>query len=190
MKPALPPSRCVRTPAARAGIAAAVLLAAAAGAQPPDDPTELPRRHRVNGRTTVLAARPAMEAADESTAAVWVGDRLLALATVVSDDGIQVPLSSVASWRIDKGYGEVNRKDLDDNNVFQGGFLGLDNISIFDRSQALTLHTGNGVILLVTSDLEAAAGLRLMGVTKTDGNWFYMKVQLENLFPKIVSGLA
>ena len=33
--------------------------------------------------------------------------------TVVSEDGIQVPLSSVASWRIDKGYGEVNRKDLD-----------------------------------------------------------------------------
>jgi multidrug efflux pump subunit AcrB len=33
--------------------------------------------------------------------------------TVVSDEGVQVPLSSVASWRIDKGYGEVNRKDLD-----------------------------------------------------------------------------
>jgi hypothetical protein len=28
----------------------------------------------------------------------------------------------------------VNRKDEDDNNVFQGGFLGLDNISVFDRS--------------------------------------------------------
>ena len=31
----------------------------------------------------------------------------------------------------------VNRKDADDNNVFQGGFLGLDNISVFDRSSAL-----------------------------------------------------
>ena len=31
----------------------------------------------------------------------------------------------------------VNRKDKDDNNVFQGGFLGLDNISLFDRSAAL-----------------------------------------------------
>jgi hypothetical protein len=28
----------------------------------------------------------------------------------------------------------VNRKDADGNNVFQGGFLGLDNISVFDRS--------------------------------------------------------
>ena len=34
----------------------------------------------------------------------------------------------------------VNRKDEDGNNVFQGGFLGLDNISVFDRSA--TLPTG------------------------------------------------
>lgn len=31
----------------------------------------------------------------------------------------------------------VNRKDNDGNNVFQGGFLGLDNIGIFDRSNEL-----------------------------------------------------
>jgi hypothetical protein len=31
----------------------------------------------------------------------------------------------------------VNRKDADGRNIFQGGFLGLDNISIFDRSQPL-----------------------------------------------------
>lgn len=31
----------------------------------------------------------------------------------------------------------TNRKDVDGNNIFQGGFLGLDNISIFDRSAAL-----------------------------------------------------
>jgi hypothetical protein len=31
----------------------------------------------------------------------------------------------------------VNRKDVDGNNVFQGGFLGLDNISVFDRSASL-----------------------------------------------------
>jgi hypothetical protein len=29
----------------------------------------------------------------------------------------------------------VNRKDADGNNVFQGGFLGLDNIGVFDRSK-------------------------------------------------------
>ena len=31
----------------------------------------------------------------------------------------------------------VNRKDPDDRNLFQGGFLGLDNIGIFDRSSPL-----------------------------------------------------
>jgi len=31
----------------------------------------------------------------------------------------------------------VNRKDADGNNLFQGGFLGLDNIAAFDRSAAL-----------------------------------------------------
>ena len=31
----------------------------------------------------------------------------------------------------------VNRKDVDGKNVFEGGFLGLDNIGAFDRSQAL-----------------------------------------------------
>ena len=29
----------------------------------------------------------------------------------------------------------VNRKDAEDNNVFEGGFLGLDNIGVFDRSK-------------------------------------------------------
>jgi hypothetical protein len=31
----------------------------------------------------------------------------------------------------------VNRKDLHDRNVFQGGFLGLDNIGVFDRNHEL-----------------------------------------------------
>jgi hypothetical protein len=31
----------------------------------------------------------------------------------------------------------VNRKDIDGNQVFSGGFLGLDNIGVFDRSKPL-----------------------------------------------------
>ena len=37
----------------------------------------------------------------------------------------------------------VNRKDPDGKNVFQGGFLGLDNIGVFDRS--VTLPTGGTI---------------------------------------------
>ena len=33
----------------------------------------------------------------------------------------------------------VNREDQEGNNVFQGGFLGLDNISVFDRSKPLPM---------------------------------------------------
>ena len=31
----------------------------------------------------------------------------------------------------------VNRKDAEGRNIFQGGFLGIDNIGIFDRSAPL-----------------------------------------------------
>ena len=37
----------------------------------------------------------------------------------------------------------VNRKDVEGNNIFQGGFLGLDNIGVFDRSA--TLPTGGHI---------------------------------------------
>ncbi|MDN3506086.1 MAG: glucosidase [Simkaniaceae bacterium] len=37
----------------------------------------------------------------------------------------------------------VNKKDEEGNNVFQGGFLGMDNISVFDRSS--TLPTGGHI---------------------------------------------
>ncbi|MBD2080194.1 glucosidase [Leptolyngbya sp. FACHB-17] len=42
----------------------------------------------------------------------------------------------------------VNRKDMEGRNVFQGGFLGLDNIGVFDRSKELPtggyLHQADG----------------------------------------------
>ncbi len=37
----------------------------------------------------------------------------------------------------------VNREDSFDNNVFEGGFLGLDNIGVFDRSNGIP---GNGIL--------------------------------------------
>lgn len=48
----------------------------------------------------------------------------------------------------------VNRKDVDGNHLFSGGFLGLDNIGVFDRSQTL----GDGARLL-QSDGTAWMGL-------------------------------
>lgn len=48
----------------------------------------------------------------------------------------------------------VNRKDHNDNNVFEGGFLGLDNIGVFDRSSFIP---GGG-------HLEQADGTSWMGM--------------------------
>lgn len=47
----------------------------------------------------------------------------------------------------------INRKDLDGNNIFEGGFLGLDNIGVFNRSQ----HFAGEV------QLEQADGTSWMG---------------------------
>ncbi len=76
-------------------------------------------------------------------------------------DDVNPPVQAWAAWRVYKiekkrrGVGDrtflerifhklllnftwwVNRKDAEGRNVFQGGFLGLDNIGVFDRSAAL-----------------------------------------------------
>lgn len=76
--------------------------------------------------------------------------------------GVNPPVHAWAAWRVykidqknndgkgDKSFLEsvfhklllnftwwVNRKDTEGNNIFQGGFLGLDNIGVFDRSEPL-----------------------------------------------------
>ena len=73
---------------------------------------------------------------------------------------VNPPVQAWAAWRVYKMTGErgardrvflsrifqklllnftwwVNRKDQEGNHVFGGGFLGMDNIGVFDRSQAL-----------------------------------------------------
>ncbi len=49
----------------------------------------------------------------------------------------------------------TNRKDAEGNNIFEGGFLGLDNISVLDRSN---LNLGTGAVL------EQADGTGWMGI--------------------------
>jgi hypothetical protein len=55
----------------------------------------------------------------------------------------------------------VNRKDIDGNNVFQGGFLGMDNVSLFDRS--VELPTGGHID---QSDGTAWMGFATLGMLK------------------------
>ena len=65
----------------------------------------------------------------------------------------------------------VNRKDEDGRNVFQGGFLGLDNISVFDRSAPLP---GGG-------RLEQADGTAWMGMYCLNMLKIALELARENL---------
>jgi hypothetical protein len=64
----------------------------------------------------------------------------------------------------------VNRKDAQGNNVFEGGFLGLDNIGVFDRSAPLP--TGG--------TLEQADGTSWMAMFCLDMLTVAMELSLEN----------
>ncbi len=56
----------------------------------------------------------------------------------------------------------VNRKDVDGRNIFQGGFLGLDNIGVFDRSKPLP--TGGYISQADGTAWMAAYTLNLMQI--------------------------
>jgi hypothetical protein len=56
----------------------------------------------------------------------------------------------------------VNRKDVDGHNIFQGGFLGLDNVGIFDRSSPLP--TGGRIDQADGTAWMAAYALDLMRI--------------------------
>ena len=64
----------------------------------------------------------------------------------------------------------VNRKDTEGNNVFEGGFLGLDNIGVFDRSRPLP--TGGR--------LEQADGTSWMAMYCLDMLSIALELALEN----------
>ncbi len=104
------------------------------------------------------------------------------------------PVAAWAAWRVylaeqrltghgDRGFLErvfhklclnfgwwVNRKDENDRNIFQGGFLGLDNIGIFDRSQPLP--TGGVIDQADGTAWVAAYALQLMRIA--------LELSLEN----------
>jgi hypothetical protein len=90
----------------------------------------------------------------------------------------------------------VNRKDLEGNNVFAGGFLGLDNIGIFDRSSPLptggTLEQSDGTSWMAFYSLTMAQiALELAQddptyvdlVGKFVQHYFYIAAAMEHLGP-------
>ena len=85
----------------------------------------------------------------------------------------------------------VNRKDRDGKNVFEGGFLGLDNIGVFDRSAALPtggyLEQADGtawMALYCQNMLEIAAEL-----AKDDDTYAEMALKFMQHFLWIASSM-
>ena len=88
----------------------------------------------------------------------------------------------------------VNRKDAEGNNVFQGGFLGLDNIGVFDRSQPLptggsleqsdgTAWMGMFCLNMLTISLELASHNRVYEdiATKFFEHFLYIAQAMNNI---------
>lgn len=88
----------------------------------------------------------------------------------------------------------VNRKDAEGRNVFQGGFLGLDNIGVFDRSAPLptggfiqqsdgTSWMGMFCIYMLTIALELAVHNRVYEdiATKFFEHFLYIAAAMNNL---------
>ena len=67
--------------------------------------------------------------------AVW---RVYRRAAVRGDHDVQWLASCFQKLLLNYGWW-VNRKDDDGNNLFSGGFLGLDNIGVFDRSKGMPM---------------------------------------------------
>jgi hypothetical protein len=86
----------------------------------------------------------------------------------------------------------VNRKDRSGRNIFEGGFLGLDNIGVFDRSAPLPtggyLEQADGtawMALFCQNMLEIAVEL-----AKTDADYADMAVKFVEHFLWIASSMA
>ena len=85
----------------------------------------------------------------------------------------------------------VNRKDRDGRNIFEGGFLGLDNIGVFDRSAPLPtgghLEQADGtawMVLFCQNMLEIAVEL-----AKTDSDYADMAIKFGEHFLWIASSM-
>ncbi len=88
----------------------------------------------------------------------------------------------------------VNRKDSNDNNIFEGGFLGLDNIGVFDRSNTIPggghLEQADGTAWMAMYSLNMLEIALILGeddiayedlATKFFEHFIYIAASLNNI---------
>jgi hypothetical protein len=86
----------------------------------------------------------------------------------------------------------INRKDADGANIFEGGFLGLDNISVFNRSQPLPFGyqlkqaDATGWMAMFALNMTVIA----LELTQTDPNYEDIAIQTYEQFLRICDALS
>jgi len=86
----------------------------------------------------------------------------------------------------------INRKDADGQNVFEGGFLGLDNISVFDRSHplppgfSLKQADATGWMAMFALNLTVMA----LELTQRDPDYEDMAIQIYEQYLAIANAVA
>jgi hypothetical protein len=86
----------------------------------------------------------------------------------------------------------INRKDSDGHNVFEGGFLGLDNISVFDRSHplpqgySLKQADATGWMAMMALNLTVMA----LELAERDRDYEDLAIQTYNQFLNIANTIA
>jgi hypothetical protein len=105
----------------------------------------------------------------------WAALRILAVEQEVHGRSDDAFLAEIFRYCLMYFTWWTNRKDAGDNNLFQGGFLGLDNISVLDRShiEALETQLGRGV------ELYQSDGTSWMGMFSLQ--MMEMSLRLERL---------
>jgi hypothetical protein len=85
----------------------------------------------------------------------------------------------------------VNRKDQEENNIFEGGFLGLDNIGVFDRNTVLpdgmVLEQSDGSAWMAMFSLNMLA--MALELARTDTVYTDMATKLFDHFMYIVDAI-
>ncbi|HHJ18748.1 MAG TPA: glucosidase [Gammaproteobacteria bacterium] len=86
----------------------------------------------------------------------------------------------------------INRKDQDGHNIFEGGFLGLDNISVYDRSQPLEpgyilkQADATGWMAMFTLNMTAIA----LEIATEDADYENIAIQCYQQFLAIASAIV
>jgi hypothetical protein len=79
----------------------------------------------------------------------------------------------------------INRLASDLKKFFSASDKNSDYIN-FDKGAAVTLQNKDSIIIILNPRKKTSPRIRLMGISSANGNWFYMKKNLEKLLEDVI----